>query len=399
MTTSPPDIAEKTRSVSNKTVRIDFAESSIPNSYDIVIGHGVIADTAALIHERLGTRRCIIVTDSNVDVLYRARLEAILLAGGQDVLGSIAIPAGEENKSFATLRALLDRMFELGADRKTLIIALGGGVVGDLAGFAASIFMRGIDVVQIPTTLLAQVDSSVGGKTGIDMPYGKNMVGSFYQPKLVLADVSLLDSLPVRELRAGYAEIVKYGLISDPEFFRWCASHGGQLLNGDADAQIQAIGHSCAAKAMIVAKDEKESGARALLNLGHTFGHALETATGFGEALVHGEAVAIGILMAFELSVRMGICPQRDYNEVLSHFVSVGLPTKPPAQKYDIPSLIESMAHDKKSEGGEITLVLAKGIGKAFIHKDADACDIQSVLTKFISHKGSSSNELCNLRR
>ncbi|MDR3425378.1 MAG: 3-dehydroquinate synthase [Alphaproteobacteria bacterium] len=370
--TTPPALAEQARFVPGKIITVDFAEAATSPSYDIVIGHSILTEAATLIRLRLGARRCVIISDSIVEPLYGARLEAILVAGGHTVLDTLVFPAGEASKNFAQLHELLDNILTLGADRQTLIIALGGGVVGDLAGLAASLALRGLDLVQIPTTLLSQVDSSVGGKTGIDTACGKNTVGTFYQPRLVLADVTLLDSLPARELRAGYAEAVKYGLISDSAFFRWCVTHGGQLLNGDSESQIHAIGYSCAAKAKIVSADEREAGSRALLNLGHTFGHALEAATGFGNLLVHGEAVAIGILMAFRLSVRLRLCSMRDYDEIHAHFASVGLPTKPPSFDYDIPRLIDLMKQDKKAEGGDITLVLSRGIGQAFVCRDTD---------------------------
>ncbi len=368
-----------------KIVRVDFADTATTPSYDIVIGNSILSEAATLIRLRLGARRSVIVTDSNVDPLYRARLEANLAAGGHDVLTHIVVPAGEANKNFAQLQIVLEKILAANIDRKSLIIALGGGVVGDMAGLAASLAMRGIDYVQIPTTLLAQVDSSVGGKTAIDTTHGKNTVGSFYQPCLVLADVTLLDSLSAREIRAGYAEIVKYGLINDPVFFRWCAAHGGQLVNGDHDAQIYAVGASCAAKAKIVAKDERESGVRALLNLGHTFGHALEVVTGFGNALVHGEAVALGILLALRLSARLGLCPQKDYDDVHAHFMTVGLPVKPPSIAYDIDRLMAYMAQDKKAEAGKITLILLRGIGQAFVSRDTDVKDIRAVWEEFLS--------------
>jgi 3-dehydroquinate synthase len=389
--TSPSTIAADSAAASlarftpGKIVRVDFTDAASTPSYDIVIGNSILSEASTLIRLRLGTRRCVIVTDSNVDPLYRARLEANLAAGGHDVLTPVVVPAGEANKNFAQLQILLEKILAANIDRKSLIIALGGGVVGDIAGLAASLVMRGIDYVQIPTTLLAQVDSSVGGKTAIDTDHGKNTVGAFYQPRLVLADVTLLDSLPAREMRAGYAEVVKYGLINNPAFFRWCVTHGGQLVNGDHDAQIHAVGVSCAAKAKIVAEDERESGVRALLNLGHTFGHALEAVTGFGNVLVHGEAVALGILLALRLSVRLGLCPQKDYDDVHAHFTAVGLPTKAPAINYDIDRLMEFMAQDKKAEGGKITLILLRGIGQAFVARDTDAKDIRAVWEEFLT--------------
>jgi 3-dehydroquinate synthase len=294
-------------------------------------------------------------------------------------LKTIIIPVGEASKNFSQLESILNELLALSVDRKTLIVALGGGVVGDITGFAASIALRGLDFMQIPTTLLAQVDSSVGGKTGIDTPFGKNTIGTFYQPRLVLADVTMLDSLPEREMRAGYAEIVKYGLISDREFFRWCTTHGGQLLNGDHEAQVHAVGYTCSAKAKIVADDERETGKRALLNLGHTFAHALEAATGFGSTLIHGEAVAIGLLMSFRLSVNLGLCPTRDYDDLRAHFTDVGLPLTPPSFPYEIDRLIQLMATDKKAEDGKITIILPHGIGNAIVHKDVGVREIHAL--------------------
>jgi 3-dehydroquinate synthase len=275
-------------------------------------------------------------------------------------------------------------MLAAGLDRKTLIIALGGGVVGDLAGVAASLVMRGVDIVQIPTTLLAQVDSSVGGKTGIDTEHGKNTVGSFYQPRLVIADVALLDSLPQREMRAGYAEVVKYGLIKDAAFFDWCRTHGAKLLSGDREAQIYAVHASCVHKAKVVAADEREAGERALLNLGHTFGHALETITGY-KLLLHGEAVAIGMVMAFKLSAQLGLCSHTEAYDVRDHLERLGLPVTPPAfPYYNIDELMTLMKQDKKAEAGKLTLILAKGIGKAFISTSVKDEDVRTVWQEFL---------------
>ncbi len=359
-------------------IQIDFSNAAPTPAYDIVIGQGVADQTGTLISSRLGKRHCVIISDSNVAPLYQKRFEENLTAAGHTLKQTLVIPAGEASKNFTQIGALLNEMLSTGIDRKTLVIALGGGVVGDIAGFTASIAMRGIDFVQIPTTLLAQVDSSVGGKTGIDTDYGKNTIGTFYQPRLVIADVELLKTLPERELRAGYAEVVKYGLIMDRDFFTWCTINGEKLLNGDLDAQVYAVTCSCEFKAKIVAEDERETGNRALLNLGHTFGHALEAVTGFGSDLVHGEAVAIGTIMAFKMSVTLGLCPQQDYEDVLAHFKQVGLPTKPAAKKYEN-QLIALMSTDKKAESGKITLILPHGIGHAAVHKDADRSKIRTL--------------------
>jgi 3-dehydroquinate synthase len=362
-----------------RVVSIDVSASPKAPPYDIAIGESVLAEAGRLMAERLGQRRCLIVTDGNVGPLYMQRCEAVLAAAGHTLLPAITIPAGEGSKDEATLFRVLGHMLKNGVDRKTVIVALGGGVVGDLAGLAASLALRGLDVVQIPTTLLAQVDSSVGGKTGIDTAWGKNTVGTFHQPRLVVADVSLLDSLPEREMRAGYAEIVKYGLIRDAAFFGWCILNGDKLLRGDREAQIRAVEYSCAAKAKIVAADEREAGERALLNFGHTFGHALEAVTGYGASLLHGEAVAIGMVLAFELSARLGLCNAADATAVREHLSSVGLPVAPPPQINDVDRLMGFMAQDKKAEGGKLTLILARGLGKAFIAKDVDAAAVRGV--------------------
>ena len=377
--------AEGAPFVPGKIITVDFATAPTTPTYDIVIGENILNEIGTLIRVRLGERRCIILTDSIVDPLYRARVEAVLASGGHDVFASFSVPAGEASKDFRTLQSVLEKVLALGPDRKTLIVALGGGVVGDLSGLVASLVMRGLDLVQIPTTLLAQVDSSVGGKNGIDTAYGKNTIGTFYQPRLVVVDVTLLDSLPEREMRAGYAEIVKYGLISNAPFFRWCLAHGAKLLNGDHDAQVEAVSVSCKAKADIVADDERESGARALLNLGHTFGHALETVLGYSNMLVHGEAVSIGMVMAFRLSVRLGLCPAQNYEQVRTHLESVGLPVTLPPFVYDLDRLIALMGQDKKSEKGRITLILVRGIGQAFVTHDIDPREIRAVWEEFLN--------------
>jgi 3-dehydroquinate synthase len=369
-----------------KVVPIDLSGSKGPASYDIVIGDSILSEAGILISVRLSKRRCLIVTDSNVAPLYLARCEAVLAAAGHTLLPSITVPAGEASKDFSTLQNVLGEMLKNGVDRKAVIIALGGGVVGDLAGLAASLVLRGVDIVQIPTTLLAQVDSSVGGKTGIDTPHGKNTVGAFYQPRLVVIDTALLDSLPKREMLAGYAEVVKYGLIKDPDFFSWCKANAVNMLNGDREAQIYAISTCCTHKAKIVAADEREAGERALLNLGHTFGHALEAATGFGTMLLHGEAVAIGMVMAFKLSAQMGLCSHTEAYDVRDHLASTGLPVKPPAHSYDIDQLMALMAQDKKAENRKLTFILARGIGKAFVSRDVDAKAVREICEEF-THK------------
>src|SRR3984957_1800374 len=349
-----------------RVISIDLSASKNAPSYDIVVGDNILSDAGGLIAARLGKRNCVIVTDSNVGPLYLKRLEAVLAEAGHTMLPSVTVPAGEASKDFATLQSILTSILANPIDRKTLVVALGGGVIGDLAGLASSLLLRGLDSVQIPTTLLAQVDSSVGGKTGINTEAGKNTVGAFYQPRLVLADVGLLDSLPRREMLAGYAEVVKYGLINDPDFFAWCKAHGGKLLGGDHEAQIHAVAASCANKAKVVAADEREMGERALLNLGHTFGHALEAVLGYNSnLLLHGEAIAIGTVMAFKLSAQLGRCSHKDAYDVRDHFVMIGLPVTPPPFDYNIDQLMAYMARDKKAQAGKLRLILSCGIGNA----------------------------------
>lgn len=359
--------------------KVPVVISARSTHYDIVIGQNLLGEAGAQLAERLGQRHCIIVSDLNVAGLHLARLEASLMASGHSVTTPIIIPPGEASKDFKTLQTLLGYVFERQLDRKTCLLALGGGVIGDLVGFAASIAMRGVDFMQIPTTLLAQVDSSVGGKTGINSPHGKNTVGAFNQPRLVLADVDVLQTLPLRELKSGYAEVVKYGLIRNYDFFLWCEQNAAALLAGNAAAQIYAVRQSCAAKAAIVAADEREAGERALLNLGHTFGHALEAVTGYSDKLLHGEAVAIGMAMAFTLSRELGYCSAADCAAGIRHLEHIGLPTRPPAEDYDINQLMQLMAQDKKAEGGALTLILAHGIGQAFVAKNVDPAAVRRV--------------------
>jgi 3-dehydroquinate synthase len=351
-------------------------------SYDVMIGPGLLARAGALIAPFAPSKRVAVVTDEIVANLHLGALGSGLDAAGINWT-PIVLPPGEQTKSYAGLERLCDALIDLELDRKDLVIAFGGGVIGDLAGFAAGIVKRGIDFVQIPTTLLAQVDSSVGGKTAIDTKAGKNLVGMFYQPRLVLADLDVLDTLPVRERLAGYAEIVKYGLIDSPEFFEWCEANGPKLRAGDHDAMAYAVKKSVEAKARVVAADEREGGARALLNLGHTFAHAFETAAQFDNALLHGEAVGLGLNLAFKHSVKLGLAPGQDAVRVEKHLSLMGLPTSAataPGGPYQTDALMKNMAHDKKNEGGKLTLILAKGIGKAFVQKDADPAPVRDLL-------------------
>ncbi|MBM3566723.1 MAG: 3-dehydroquinate synthase, partial [Alphaproteobacteria bacterium] len=294
-------------------------------AYDIVIGEDLIARAGDHVRPLLTLPRTVVVTDENVARLHLDALRRSLEGAGI-ASETVILPPGEKTKGFAHLEILTERILALGIERSSTLIALGGGVIGDITGFAAAVLLRGIDFIQIPTTLLAQVDSSVGGKTGIDTRHGKNLVGAFHQPRLVLADIGVLDTLPKREILAGYAETAKYGLINDPALFAWLEANGAGVVSGDRAARRHAVRISYAAKAAIVAADETEKNVRALLNLGHTFGHALEAETGYGEALLHGEAVAIGMVMAFDFSVRLGLCPPADAERARRHLAAVGLP-------------------------------------------------------------------------
>ncbi|MEK7821047.1 MAG: 3-dehydroquinate synthase [Pseudomonadota bacterium] len=351
-------------------------------AYDIVIGEGLIADAGSRVRPLLGLPRTIVVTDENVAARHLAPLRTSLEAAGIAV-ETLILPPGEKTKDFAHLEDLAERVLALGIERSTALIALGGGVVGDITGFAAAVLLRGIPFIQIPTTLLAQVDSSVGGKTGINTRHGKNLVGAFHQPRLVLADIGVLDTLPRRHVLAGYAEIVKYGLIDNPDFFAWLEANGTAVMAGDRDARRHAVRVSCAAKAAIVAADETERNVRALLNLGHTFGHALEAETGYGEALLHGEAVAIGMVMAFDFSARLGLCPAADAARVRRHVAGIGLPTDIVGLRrndWSAERLIVHMGKDKKVSGGKMTFILARGIGRSFISADVAETDLAAFL-------------------
>jgi len=358
-----------------------------PRSYDILIGSGLIGDAGRHIQALGANARTLIVTDQNVAKTHLPTLQAALQRAGIRH-HAIVLPAGEQTKDFTHLARLSEDLLAQGVERSTLLIALGGGVIGDITGFAAGILLRGIDFVQIPTTLLAQVDSSVGGKTGINTPQGKNLVGAFHQPRLVLADLDALTTLPKREIRAGYAEVVKYGLIGDAPFFAWLEDHGASLLDGDLSARRHAVSVSCAAKARIVGADEREAGNRILLNLGHTFGHALEAECGYGDELLHGEAVAIGMVMAFDLSARLGLSPAADAARVARHLASVGLPTGLDAiggRRFAANRLIDHMRRDKKVSQGRIAFVLTRGIGQAFLARDVALDQVQDMLAEAIA--------------
>lgn len=364
----------------------DIAVSLGERSYTVTVGSGLLDEAGDHMKPLLRQKRVVIVTDANVAGLHMARLAAALDRAGI-AHQAVVLPPGEHTKSFEHLRQLTGDLLERGIERGTMLVAFGGGVIGDLAGFAAAVLLRGIDFIQVPTTLLAQVDSSVGGKTAIDMPQGKNLVGAFHQPRLVLADVDVLRTLPKREVLAGYAEVAKYGLIDDPAFFQWLETNGEAVVNGDGAARRHAVAVSCRAKAAIVAADEKEQGDRALLNLGHTFAHALETETGYGPDLLHGEAVAAGMALAFDLSVRLGLCPAADAARVRRHLRAVGLPAglgdiKTPhgQQGWNIRGLLGHMSKDKKVRDGKVTFILARGIGKAFIAPGIDPAMVEAVL-------------------
>jgi 3-dehydroquinate synthase len=357
--------------------RIDVALGE--RAYPILIESGLLGRAAAALAPFVRGGRIVVVTDENVWAAQGARLDA-----GAGIV-PIVLPAGEPTKSWDHLSALLDRLLELGVERSDHIVAFGGGVIGDLVGFAAAILKRGCGFVQVPTTLLAQVDSSVGGKTAINVPAGKNLVGAFHQPSLVLIDPDCLDTLPPREVRAGYAEVVKYGLIGDPAFFDWCAANGAALLAGDAAARTHAIAISVAAKAAIVGEDEREtSGSRALLNLGHTFGHALEAETGFSDRLLHGEGVAAGMALAFRFSVERGLCGPEDAERAANVLAEVGLPTTLAGADVaaDGARLTAHMRHDKKASGGALPFILARGIGQAFVDKSVDLADVAAFLDR-----------------
>lgn len=344
-------------------------------SYDIHIGAGLLDQAGALLRPILARPFAVVVTDENVDKAQGARLAAGLAAAGVG-FKKIVLAPGENAKSFATLQSLLEELIALGVERRDLVVAFGGGVVGDVAGFAASILRRGCRFAQVPTTLLAQVDSAVGGKTAINSARGKNLIGAFHQPAIVISDVGALSTLPERELKAGYAEIVKYGALGDEAFFAWLENRGQALLAGDVSARRVAINRSCAAKAEIVGADEREAGERALLNLGHTFGHALEAAFGYSGRLLHGEAIAAGMALAFDFSVENGRCPPADSARLKAHLVSVGLPSSlaavAGATEFSADALLGHMMQDKKVDQGSLTLVLVRRLGEAYIEKAVD---------------------------
>ena len=373
-----------TTSAALTTVNVGLGE----RAYDILIGDGLIGRAGSEIAARLPGIRVAVVTDENVAAAHLAALTANLDAAG---IGNVAVvlPAGEKTKSFAALQDVVDRVLAARLERGDAVIALGGGVIGDLAGFAAGIVRRGMNFIQLPTSLLAQVDSSVGGKTGINTQHGKNLVGVFHQPRIVLADTAALDTLPPREFRAGYAEVAKYGLIDRPDFFAWLEQNWRDVFAGGA-ARAHAIAESCRAKADVVARDEFETGDRALLNLGHTFGHALEAATGYDSArLVHGEGVAIGMALAHRFSSRLNLASPDDAARVETHLRAVGLPWRMadiPGALPDAERLLGYIAQDKKVTRGALTFILTRGVGQSFIARDVPASEVLSFLRD--SHPG-----------
>ncbi|MBJ6121171.1 3-dehydroquinate synthase [Sphingomonas sp. BT553] len=368
------NVAER---VTERSIRVELGD----RSYPVLIAAGLLGRAAAHLAPLARGRTMAIVTDGNVG-RHLATLQAALGEAGV-ASEALVLPPGEATKSWSSLARVCDWLLALGVERGDHVVALGGGVIGDLVGFACAILKRGCGFVQIPTTLLAQVDSSVGGKTAINTAAGKNLIGAFYQPGLVLIDPEVLDTLPARELRAGYAEVVKYGLIDDPAFFEWCEANGAALLAGDAAAREYAIAHSVAAKARIVAADEHETtGLRALLNLGHTFGHALEAEAGFDGSLIHGEGVAAGIALAYRYSAVTGLCDMADADRVAAHFRTVGLPDGLAASgiRASGARLVDHMRHDKKMAAGTLPFLLARGIGRTFLDRTVDLGDVERFL-------------------
>ena len=366
------------------TVAVSLGE----RSYDIAIGRGLLASLGARIAKLRPRSKAVIVTDENVAHLHLAAAEAALAHAGV-ATHRVVVPPGEASKSYRVFEQVCEAVIASRMERDDLVIALGGGVIGDLAGFVASVVRRGIDYVQVPTSLLADVDSSVGGKTAIDSAHGKNLIGAFYQPILVLADTALLDTLPEREFRAGYAEVAKYGLLGDAPFFAWLENNWREVFGG-GPAREHAIAVCCRAKADIVARDERETGDRALLNLGHTFGHAFEAACGFSGRLLHGEAVAIGMALAFAFSAKQGLVSATEAERATRHLAAVGLPTRPqdiPGPLPSIDQLMELIAQDKKVKRGMLTFILVKGIGAAFVEGGVDAGAVRAFLGEKLAER------------
>jgi 3-dehydroquinate synthase len=357
-------------------------------SYEICIGRGLLAALGAKIAALRPGAKAAIVSDETVAKHHLAAAEASLAAAGIAAT-AVTVPPGESSKSFPVFEKVCEALIAARIERADLVVALGGGVIGDLAGFAAAVVRRGLDYVQVPTTLLAQVDSSVGGKTAIDSRQGKNLIGAFHQPVLVVADTALLDTLPPREFRAGYAEVAKYGLLGDAAFFAWLEANWREVFAGGS-AREHAIAVSCRMKAAIVGRDERETGERALLNLGHTFGHAFEAAAGFSDRLLHGEAIALGMTLAFQFSARRGLIPAAEAERVERHLAAVGLPTRASQVSggvSGIDRLMELIAQDKKVKRGQLTFILVRGIGASFIAPDVDAAEVRAFLVEKLAER------------
>ncbi len=355
-------------------------------SYDIIIGRGLVASLGERIKALRPGARVAIVSDETVARLHAGAVQAALKSAGIDC-ATIVVPAGESSKNYATFEKVCESIIDARVERNDLVLALGGGVIGDLAGFAASSVRRGLNFVQVPTTLLAQVDSSVGGKTGINSRQGKNLVGAFHQPALVVADTALLDTLPKRDFRAGYAEVAKYALLGDAAFFGWLEKNWQDVFAGAQgsgnSAREHAIAVCCRGKAGIVARDERETGERALLNLGHTFGHALEAGCGYSDRLLHGEAVSLGMALAFEFSAQKGLLAAAEAKRATAHLAAVGLPTHVKDVRGGVPSvdvLMDLIAQDKKVKRGKLTFILVRGIGQAFVENDVDQAEVRAFL-------------------
>lgn len=366
-----------------ETVRVDLGA----RAYDVRIGAGLLARAGAEIAPLLRRPRVAVLTDETVGRLH---LDALRAGLPGVAVSALALPAGEATKGWPEFTRAVEWLLAERIERRDVVVALGGGVIGDLAGFASAVLRRGVRFVQIPTSLLAQVDSSVGGKTGINSVHGKNLIGAFHQPSLVLADIGLLDTLPARDFLAGYGEVVKYGLLGDADFFGWLEANGPALARGDRGLRQRAVAHSVAMKARIVERDETEEGERALLNLGHTFCHALEAATGYSDRLLHGEGVAIGCALAFELSQKLGLCSQEAPSRVRAHLRALGMKCDLADIPGDLPgaeALMTLMAQDKKVEDGRLRFILARGIGEAFVASDVDGAAVRAILDEALARR------------
>lgn len=369
-----------------ETVHVNLGD----RSYDVLVGPGLMARAGTLIRPLTARPRVAVVTDANVGALHLDSLRAGLAVGGLEMV-ALTLPAGEATKSWGHVQEVVEWLLAEKVERRDIVVAFGGGVIGDLVGFAAAILRRGVRFVQIPTSLLAQVDSSVGGKTGINSPHGKNLVGAFHQPSLVLADTEVLETLTPRDYLAGYGEVVKYGLLGDIDFFQWLEDHGSSAAKGDVVARIKAVRHAVQMKADIVERDETEQGDRALLNLGHTFCHALEAATGYSDRLLHGEGVAIGCALAFDLSARLGLCAQEEPGRVRAHLRDMGMKVDLADIPGELPgaeALLDLMGQDKKVVDGQLRFVLARGIGAAFVTGDVPREAVLEVLGDALAGRG-----------